>query len=261
VVASFLITLQLLIRMKPESNNALTEIIDRLRELASRGPIRGVDQGDSSVGITMLRELGIDSSSIRKPAYRGIVISAARKKRQGSKNRVNLFAQVPDWSISKCKSSREILEKYGYESEQGDTRLYCTVTSRRINSQGLRLNVSKTTGRLDEQHIENGLETPVAAWSLDSLKARLLSAHPESIWVRASVHQMSGYEEFFYREATYTGSPKVDRISELIESGTISVDHLISKRDNKVSEKGPLFKIGPENLGLLFPNQRVFSLI
>jgi hypothetical protein len=242
-------------------NNTLAQLLERLRKIASRGPVLGIDRGDSSVGITLLRELGIEHTSSSKPSFGGIVVTAARRLDHGRSNRVNLFAKVPDWTLSTCKSSREILDRYGYNTPDGVRRLYCTVSSKRANSQGLRLRLRAGNQILEEFEDGESQVSSVAAWSMDVLRKRLLDTHPESIWVKATVHRLSGREHFFYREATYTGRPRADILAELLNTGTVSIDHLILQNGNRVTEKGPLFKIEPDNLELLFPERRVYTLV
>ena len=48
-----------------------------------------------------------------------------------------------------------------------------------------------------------------------------------------------------------------------MEQGIITMDHLIKRKDmtGKTTEKGPLFKIKPQHLELLFPEPRYYNLI
>jgi hypothetical protein len=242
------------------SDDVMKKLLSRLRELSSRGPILGVDRGDSSIGLTLLRELGVAHTSSAKPSFEGIAITAARKG-SSKANRVNLFAKVPDWTVSECKSSREILQRFGYATVEGELRLYCTVSAKRVNSRGLKLRVRDGGRFLDEVAEDGKLILPVVTWVMPVIQQCLLAAHPESVWVRATVHNLRGREHFHFREATYTGKPWAERLPELFNAGTISVDHLIQQRGGRVSEKGPLFKIGPENLALLFPNRKIYSFV
>lgn len=61
---------------------------------------------------------------------------------------------------------------------------------------------------------------------------------------------------------THTKSPVVSQLMPLIQSGVITMDHLIKKsgKTNRVSEKGPLFKINKRELDLLFPEPVTYSL-
>mgnify|MGYP000950518288 CR=1 FL=1 len=237
------------------------EILWKLSLLAKGDPIPAITYGDNAVGMTLLSALGIEYSSSAKPMYHGIVINARRRTPTGNSNRVNLFAQVPNWIISHIKSSTELLNRYGYNVENSENRLFCTVSSRGPNSQGLLLMVDRNADLLNEVAIENGKICPVVTWNLEKLADRLVSTHPETIWVTATVFKKEGQEYYQYREAVYTGPPKIGMLPDLITAGTITVDHLIGKKNGKVTEKGPLFKINPDNFSLLFPINEKYDLM
>ncbi|MEI8623486.1 MvaI/BcnI family restriction endonuclease [Pseudoalteromonas sp. B137] len=104
------------------------ELLNKLKELAKK-PMPALRSGSTGVGFTLETMLGIEANSSKEPDYKGIEIKSGR----GGKNRTTLFAQVPDWSISPCKKSAEILNKYGYERED-DFKLYCTLSTQKNNS-------------------------------------------------------------------------------------------------------------------------------
>jgi hypothetical protein len=240
--------------------NSIEELLDLLAAVAIEGPIKAVGTGDKAVGITLLDRLGIAQSSLAKSSYKGLVVTARRGRRAGPANRVNLFAQVPDWSMSACRSSKEILEAYGYSDSSG-ARLNCSVSARKPNSQGLMLEVDQGKQLLHESAVKNGKLLGVATWSLAGLEARLVKARPESVWVTAIPHVRDDGEYFHYRYASYTGKPRPHLFGPLLDQGTITMDHLISDVQGRVIEKGPLFKINPANLSALFANSRTYDLL
>lgn len=220
-----------------------------------------VATGSPGVGMTLLDALGVPYTSIGKPTFEGIVVSARRTEGRVSGNRVNLFARVPAWEISSCKSSGEILSRFGYMGAEGEQRLYCTVRAGEPNSQGLFLEVSRVDGLLLERARLEAGPVAVVAWKLSDLRDRLAATHRESMWVTASAIERRGREYFHYRRATYSPAPLLDRLAPLLQNGTITVDHLIERRSGRVSEKGPLFKIKPQNLEALFPIAITFDLL
>jgi len=236
-------------------------LFNKLSKLSRDGPIPAISRGDTAVGMTLLDALGIDYSTLSKPNFHGIVVTAHRRIISGRGNRVNLFAQVPDWTLSACKSSRAVLERYGYLDGSHGRRLYCSVSSQRANSRGLILEVERRRELLMEVFEKQRKREPVVTWRVSKLKERLLETHPESVWVKAVVIERDGREFFHYREATYAGPPNADELLELLEAGTITVDHLIGKSRNRVYEKGPLFKIYPANLELLFSAPKKYDLM
>jgi len=233
------------------------ELLGMLRKIASAGPIPSMVDADTSVGRTLETALGIDINSSKKPDYKGIELKSFRKSRT---NRKNLFAQVPDWSLSKFKSSAEILNNFGYEREE-DFKLYCTVSAITRNSQGLNLKIDNDIKQL----IENSDKPEIGdfvVWTLDKLHNRLREKHKETFWVEAESTRINDREHFQYKLVEHTKKPITSQFDLLIDQGIITLDHLI-KRNSKgrVVEKGPLFKIKPKGIELLFPPSESYSLI
>lgn len=69
-------------------------------------------------------------------------------------------------------------------------------------------------------------------------------------------------EYFQYSEVEHTKKPIVSQFDLLIEQGVITLDHLIKRNfKGKVVEKGPIFKIKPNGLDLLFPPSEKYLLL
>ncbi|MUJ21376.1 hypothetical protein GNP80_04490 [Aliivibrio fischeri] len=229
-----------------QSNSVAEELLHKLKKLAQT-PFAAMRKGDTAIGYTLEAKLGIDANSSKQPDYHGIEIKSGR----GVKTRTTLFAQVADWNISPCKRSAEILNKYGYERDN-DFKLYCTVSTQKENPQGLSFIYDQTKDELQEWHNKTDL---VAIWPGDLLRSRLKEKHSETFWVEAKSEIINGIEHFHLVSVTHTKSPIVSQLLPLINSGVITMDHLIKKsgKTNRVSEKGPLFKINKRDLELLFP--------
>ena len=239
------------------SNEVSLELLGLLNKIAARGPIPAMLQADTAVGRTLETLLGIDINSSRNPDYKGIELKSFRTRRG---NRKTLFAQVPDWSNSKFKSSEEILNEFGYQ-RGGDFKLYCTVSTKDRNPQGLILKLDNVVNKL----VENSDKSYVGDfvnWSLDNLHKRLLEKHNETFWIAADSSIIDGKEYFQYKSVEHTKKPILSQFDLLLEQGIISLDHLIKRTSSGgVSEKGPLFKIKPDSVGLLFPPSKVYSLV
>ena len=199
-------------------------------------------------------------NSREDPDYKGIELKAYRK-RQGSRQvRKNLFAQVPDWSISKLKSSAEILNAFGYDRD-GVFKLYCQVEATKRNSQGLMLRLDEASEYLWENsdRLEYG---DFVVWPMERLRSKLLAKHAETFWVGAKQVIKGGSEYFQFTEVLHTRQPIASQFDILVGQGVISVDHLIKRTANGTArEKGPLFKIKANSLGLLFPPPRHYNLL
>lgn len=243
-----------------KNNPIAQELLTRLRALAQQ-PIPAIIHGDTAVGMAVEHALGIQANSNKEPDYFGIELKSSRlKKRVSQSTRVNLFAQVADWSLSQLKSSAAILDTYGYEV--GDERkLYCTVSAKSINSQGLYFFVELEEDLVKERHVKEDVVSEVVVWRGEKLRERLKEKHTETFWIEAESLVINGIEHFLLKRVRHTRGPLLTQIVPLIAEGVITLDHLIKRNaKGRVSEKGPLFKIFPQDLGKLFPEEVEYLL-
>ena len=238
------------------SNEVADELLILLNKIASQGPVPAMLKADTAIGRTLETLLGIDINSSKKPDYKGIELKSYRDKKG---NRKNLFAQVPDWSLSKFKSSAEILNNFGYQRGE-DFKLYCTVSALVRNSQGLTLKLDSKINQL----LENSEKANIGdfiAWNLETLHNRLLEKHNETFWIAADSIIIDNKEHFQFKKVEHTRKPIVTQFDILLEQGIITLDHLIKRKPTgSVVEKGPIFKIKPNALDLLFPPSQSYSL-
>lgn len=242
-------------------NEVAFELLAMLRKIANAGPIPSMVDADTSVGRTLETALGININSSKEPDYKGIELKSFRKKKTSSRqNRKNLFAQVPNWKLSKFKSSTEILDNFGYDRGD-DFKLYCTVSAITRNSQGLNLRIDNEI----KQVIENSDKPEVGdfvVWTLDKLHNRLKSKHKETFWVEAESTRVNGLEHFQYKFVEHTRKPITSQFDLLIEQGIITLDHLIKRTaTGSGKEKGPFFKIESKGIELLFPPSESYDLM
>ena len=248
---------ELVNQIKQTSNEIADELLNLLNKIAQRGFIPALLNADTAIGRTLETLLGININSSKKPDYKGIELKSYRDKRG---NRKNLFAQVPEWKASKFKSSAEILDNFGY-SRGEDFKLYCTVSTLVRNSQGLILKVDGNTSQLLENSNKNNIGDFVV-WGLETLHNRLLEKHNETFWIAADSKTIDGKEYFQYKKVEHTKKPIVSQFDILLEQGIITLDHLIKRKaTGSVVEKGPIFKIKPNSLELLFPPSQSYSLM
>ncbi len=239
------------------SNIIAYELLGLLYKIAAQGPVPAMLEADTAIGRTLETLLGIQINPFQQPDYKGIELKSYRS---GRGNRKSLFAQVPDWTLSKLKSSAEILDNFGYGRGE-DTKLYCTVSSVTRNSQGLMLRVDNKLSQLLENS-DNSVIGDFVVWRLRTLHDRLLQKHNETFWVGADTVHIDGREHFHFKTVEHTRKPIVSQFDILLEQGIITVDHLIKRvPSGKVVEKGPLFKIKPNAINLLFPPSKTYSLV
>ena len=242
--------------LRDSSSIVATELLGRLRDLASAGPLRAVRIGDTAIGASVEAALGIPINSSRLPDYKGIELKSGRSKILSRDTRATLFACVPDWASSECKSSAEILSRFGYKRDS-QFKLYCTVSADRTNSQGLKLEVDELSRFLRE--VASSKPYDVAIWKLPHLEDRLLAKHKETFWIKARSERKAGVELFHLQSVIHTRNPNLPQLERLLGDGTVTVDHLIKRTaSGGAQEKGPLFKIDRPRIPELFlgvPNE------
>lgn len=238
------------------------ELLGKIRLLAQRGPLRSVmpDRADTAIGRTLETALGIEINSRREPDYKGIELKAFRRAAGNSReNRKTLFAKVANWSESKFKSSREILDAFGYHRGD-DFKLYCTVSAITTNSQGLTFELDDRLGKLNERSNQQPIGV-FATWLLEDLRSALAAKHNETFWVSAVAEIVDGHEYFELKGVRHTRRPILSQFEILLAQGEITMDHLIKRNARgRVAEKGPLFKINSSSLPLLFPPSVTYDL-
>ena len=241
------------------AQSVANELLSNLRRIAATGYVPSVmeKQADTAIGRTLETELGITINSSREPDYKGIELKSYRRRVSG--NRKTLFAKVPNWKISKFKSSREILDAFGYG--RGDAfKLYCTTSTKNCNAQGLYFDIDNQCDVLNECSSQSEIGA-FASWFLEDLRASLAAKHNETFWIGADEHEIDGRAHFEFKEVLHTRKPISSQFDILLEQGEITMDHLI-KRDAKghTREKGPLFKVKTASLPLLFPPSQKYLL-
>jgi len=247
-------------QVKGEANDIARELLERLRLIVAKGPLRSVMdvKADTAIGRTLETALGIAMNANRAPDYKGIELKSFRRSAVARENRKTLFAKVPNWGISKFKSSTEILNNFGY-SRDGQFKLYCEVSTRKPNSQGLYFKLNDKIGQLDE--CASGDFGAFASWLMADLRQALLEKHNETFWVSAASFMSEGREYFDFKDVLHTRRPIASQFDILLDQGEITMDHLIKRKPSgSGAEKGPLFKINTSALELLFPPAEKYEL-
>jgi len=243
------------------ANAVANELLQLLRTIAAAGPLKAVGSGDTAVGRTIESALGIPINSNRSPDFKGIELKSGRSTIVSKETRATLFACVPDWSLSALKSSAEILTRFGYH-RGNDFKLYCSVSTRRANSQGLQLRVDEAMAWLREFFAREPAEE-ACVWRLSELHGRLAAKHRETFWVKAKSVESGSGEWFQLESVTHTTRPSVEQFDRLLVDGTVTLDHLIKRLPTgRAHERGPLFKIHRQRLAELFLGEpRHYSLL
>lgn len=178
-----------------EGNAVSEELLGRFRSVRGQW-FESEVTADTGIGRTIESFLGISMNSDKTPDYKGIELKSHREKRSSKKN--VLFTQTPEWEISKLKSGKEIVEKYGYLNEDGFKTYQNTVQCTPPNRQMLFLNVNHLNELLELQAERTKIED-VAAWRLVKLHQRLQTKHHETFWIEVENELNDGKEYFRYK--------------------------------------------------------------
>jgi hypothetical protein len=250
------------------SEAAVQQVLAELKAVASTGWVRTTHHGDTAVGMTLERCLGVAPNSTPSPDFLGFELKAKVLKPnetdpEDSATRQTLFACVPDWQLSQIKSSEALLDAHGYPDKKAiaERRLNCTVSALKPNRQGLVFSIDHGHGHLVEYCEREGSRREVVRWRGERLEQRLATKHAKTAWVYARETTLGGHRHFRFTKAMISSGPRAGAFLNLIEGGAISMDHL-SKRmhDGTMKERGPLFKMKASDFGLLFPVRRKFLL-
>lgn len=233
-----------------EVTGAASQLLGLLRRIGRRGFIPSAVCGDTGVGVTLERELGIPPNCSERPDFGGIELKAYRSGRVAST--ITLFSKRPDWTKSRLGSRDEVLDAFGYERD-GRKALYCTLSAAGPNSQGLMLDVDERADVLHALHRGDGRDSEVVLWPMAQLRARLVEKHTETFWVEARVKREQGREFFRYEKVTYTKHPSIAALPVLLGTGGITVDFLLHRKPgHAVRDHGWLFRLDRRNFDDLF---------
>lgn len=256
VYTSLLITpMQDVLRAINKENSCVSEeLLARFRSVKDQW-FESEVTADTGIGRTIESFLGISMNSDITPDYKGIELKSHREKRSSKKN--VLFTQAPDWDISYLKSGREIVNKYGYFTEDKKKTYQNTVQCSPPNSQLLFLNVNQLEKKLELQANKKSLED-VAAWRLLKLHQRLLTKHHETFWIEVESIINDNKEYFRYKQIEHTKNPNIGQFDVLLEHNYITVDLLLCRPGGHGDTYS--FKIKKKGMPLLFPESVIYNI-
>ena len=219
---------------------------------------------DTGIGRTVESVLGIQMNDSKQPDYKGIELKSKRMK---STTKSALFTNTPDWSLSKCKSGREIADKYGYwVSGALRKTLQVTVSALKPNPQGLALNLNWNDNWLEANAYETLARADgtykkiddVAVWTLLHLHERLTEKHHETFWIDVETRIRQNTEEFRVATIEHTKNPVVSQFDVLLEQGKIKLDLMLSRPSGHGDTYS--FKMAKKDRPLLFPESATYVI-
>lgn len=218
---------------------------------------------DTGVGREVEAQLGIQMNPSKTPDYKGIELKSKREK---ARVRSNLFTQAPNWALSKLKSTKEIVDRYGYIPDDYTHKcLHVTLSALKPNAQGLGLNVEYAKNWLEANEYartpnDEGLYkklNDVSVWKLLDLHNRLLTKHRETFWIDVDTRIVSDREYFRVLSIDHTKNPIPSQFDILLEQGKITVDFLLCRDSGGDTYS---FKVGKKDRALLFPESETYII-
>lgn len=245
------------------ATNVSNELLGMIRDRMSDW-IPSEVMADTGIGRTVESVLGIPMNDLKTPDYRGIELKSKRIK---SNTIGALFTNPPDWNLSKCKSGREIADRYGYRRSGFERNtLQVTVSALRPNAQGLGLVVNWKDEWLEMNHFsldanESGKYPKlhdVSVWTLLHLHERLAEKHHETFWIDVESRIRGNVEEFRVTTIEHTKNPVLQQFDVLLEQGKIKLDLMLSRPSGRGDTYS--FKMDKKWRPLLFPQSEKYRI-
>lgn len=219
---------------------------------------------DTGVGREVESLLGIKMNGSKLPDFKGIELKSKRSK---STPVSALFTNAPQWSLSRCKNTKEIVDRYGYMRSGLERKtLQVTVSALKPNAQGLGLDVNWQDNWLEMNHFvasdnsSTGFvkKDDVAVWELITLHKRLAQKHHETFWIGAESRISGGVEEFRVMTIDHTKNPIMPQFDVLLEQGKIKLDLMLSRPSGHGDTYS--FKMDKKWRPLLFPESDTYII-
>lgn len=246
--------------MSRSAHSASIELLEKLKEIHKMGFVPSEKHGDTCVGMTLEKLLGIPPNSDPHADYKGIELKSKRVVPPKAQTRQTIFSLAPDWERGPMNSLK-VLYTFGYyDKEKKRQNLNCTIKNK-INAQGLWLDVRETIGDLVAMGRTNEYSGDAALWFLEEIKKRVRNKHAEPFWIEASVDIRNNKEYFRYDKVIYTRKPQIEFVPSLLADDAIELDFLMhSNPTGSVRDHGFPFKMYSKKSHLLFPNEIHYDL-
>lgn len=212
--------------------------VQKLFEISEIGYINTLRKGDTGVGQTLERSLGLIENNLSLPDIGGEVELKAFRKNTDSM--LTLFTKEPISNLGRGRD-RYLLETFGYQSLDPNkiSDLYTTVTATGYNSQGFKLEVKDDVLQLCHANIPIDIY-----WTYDLLKQVFEQKLPSLVVVLADTKGSEFDEQFHYNEAYYLKGFSFQGFMSAIEAGNIKVDLRMHMRSNNTPRNhGTAFRV------------------
>lgn len=230
------------------------DIVKELKKIFLQGFIKSMRSDNTGIGYTLETVLKIKENNGGDPdfKYNGLPIEL-KSHRYGASSRITLMTKTPNWVPLKPK---EIIEKFGYKDILGRKALKITLTANNWNPRGFKLEVDKTSNKLNIKHKDFGI---VAYFDIDELMNKLKTKLYENLLlVLADTKKKQGKEYFRYKKAILLKNLSEDAFEQLFKDGLIVWEFRMHIKENgAVRDHGPGFRISENHINKLYSENKV----
>tara|TARA_Y100000389_G_scaffold184525_1_gene203064 strand:+ start:885 stop:1580 length:696 start_codon:yes stop_codon:yes gene_type:complete len=213
-------------------------IIEKFNRIKNKGFVKGVRKGDSNVGLTFEKLLGVKENCKQLPDFNGFEI---KTKRNNSSSLSTLFSKAP-----LPKGSNPILRweygityqdfKVGYYNGCGTYQVTVDVCD---DESKIKLNVIDVNSR--------NVCCDNIYWGYSDLENSIRKKMKSLIYINAESKIINGKEHFHYNNAKIFYNPNIYNFIELIRNNTITIQMRFGNNDH-----GTAFRIPEKKLHLIY---------
>ena len=227
------------------------ELLKDLKKIKELGFVTTHRSNNTGIGKTLEDLLDIEENNIPGPDGYFTELKSARK---GSSSMLTLFTKSP----MPQKINIKLLEKFGYELDDGRKKLHATLNavSRNTLHGNSGFMITMNNSRIEIDHCDYGnMDTPY--WEKEELEKAFTRKYPQNLlYVKADSKGSGKNEQFHYNEAWLMSGFHFDNFIKLLKVKKIFVDIRIGQYpDGKPHDHGTGFRVFPDNLDLCFLNR------
>jgi len=210
---------------------SIDELIEKLRDLNSRGWINSEGTGSGRYGLALERELSIPRNSSKNPDFKGIEI-----KTKASSKLQTLFSRTPSRHTG-CSNNLDLLQSWGYNNKKtGRQQLY---TSINCNGDSLGFSIKHSGKHIQVLHED----TELLQYDIIKLEHALLSKHRESAFIDVETRKLGNQDQCRFNNLLYCKHSSIDKFLSLLNEGRIYLDFTLSIKDGRSRDHGFLWRI------------------
>lgn len=215
----------------------LTEIKTKLHKINELGFVKSHRSGNTGIGKTLEDLLDIKENNIPLHDIHGLAELKAYRK--DATSMLTLFTIEP--KPSGGDRDRLLLDNFGYSKRENNRKkeLHSTLSSKRYNQQGLKLEVEKRYIKISSNKTDINI-----FWEMKDIEEKFNKKMPALIFVLAKRQYIKNIEFFYYNEAYFLKGFNFGAFKDMIINDYIVADlRMYYKPDGSVRNHGTAFRV------------------